>query len=214
MPRILLVIPARSDGGSSGRSALRFSSVGRRARHFSRGRRCQLRELPCFLPNPPFHIAGRPYEVVLQFHFHQAPIPRLPQAVASDSLTLRAFNGITMFHPFFEGIGLLLLPPGLEKGVVLADQERAVALILAQALAAQWALMTVSALEFGCFSSRSFKKLCRELCRKRAKYQKLLHIAVIRPNKFIPDKHQASRGGRAVEDLRSDRWADRAWVLH
>ena len=50
-----------------------------------------------------------------------------------------------MFHPLLEALGLLLSPSGLQEGVVLANDQRPMPLILAQTLAAQGTLVTMAA---------------------------------------------------------------------
>src|SRR5437762_3674745 len=89
----------------------------------SRERRRRLLDFPSLPPQPPLHIARGANEVVLQFHFGQTAIARPAQAVRPDQFALRAFDGIAMFHPHFEGVGLLLLAPALQQGVVLADHQ-------------------------------------------------------------------------------------------
>ncbi len=104
----------------------RLGSARRRARHFSRASRHRLREFPGLPPNPTLHIANRPNEVILQFHFGPAPIARPPQAMTPHQLALRAFNPVALFHLLLEALGLLLLPPGLQDRVVLAHHQRPV----------------------------------------------------------------------------------------
>ena len=97
----------------------------------------RLLEFPGLPPNPSLHIAGRTNEVVLQFHLGQAAIARVAQAMSPDQLALRAFDGVAMFHALLESVGLLLLAPGLQHGVMLSHQHRAVSLTLGDALSAQ-----------------------------------------------------------------------------
>lgn len=122
-----------------------FGSARCRARHFSRASRHRLRQFPGLPPNPTLHIASRPNEVILQFHFGQAPRACPPQTIAPHQLALRAFNPIALFHPLLEALGLLLLPPGLQERVVFAHHQRPVPLILAQALTAQGTIVTMEA---------------------------------------------------------------------
>src|ERR1039457_1546687 len=104
----------------------------------------RLLEGPSLPPQPPLHIASGANKVVLQFHLGQAAIARSPQAMAAHQFALRAFNGIAVFHALFQGVGLLLRSPVLQRGVMFSHQDRAVSLVFAQALSAQGALMTLS----------------------------------------------------------------------
>jgi hypothetical protein len=65
--------------------------------------------------------------------------------MATHQFALRAFNGIAVFHALFEGVGLLLRSPVLQRAIMFSHQDRAVSLVFAQALSAQRALMTLSA---------------------------------------------------------------------
>src|SRR5260370_41872938 len=104
---------------------------------FSGADRHRLAELPGFQPNPPLHIASRANEIILQLHFAQAAIARVAQAVRPDQFAVRAFDGITMFHALLESRSCLFLPPALQEGMVFADHQGAMPLVLAQALATQ-----------------------------------------------------------------------------
>src|SRR6266542_1170696 len=77
----------------------------------SREERGRLLEFPGLSPQPPFHIAGCPNKIVLQFHFGQAAVARVAQAVRPDQFALRAFNGITVFHALLESWRPLFLSP-------------------------------------------------------------------------------------------------------
>src|SRR3989304_39389 len=50
-----------------------------------------------------------------------------------------------MLHPLLERLGLLLLPPGWQRRVMLANHQRAVTLAFPKTLAAQRTLVTVRA---------------------------------------------------------------------
>src|ERR1017187_7838896 len=50
-----------------------------------------------------------------------------------------------MFHALFESVGLLLLAPGLQQGVMLPHQHRAMSLTWGNALSAQRAIVTLGA---------------------------------------------------------------------
>jgi hypothetical protein len=44
--------------------------------------------------------------------------------MAAHQFALRAFNGIAVFHALFEGVGLLLRSPVLQRGVMFSHQDR------------------------------------------------------------------------------------------
>ena len=50
----------------------------------------------------------------------------------ANQFTLRAFNGVAMFHSSFERIGLLRLPALLQNRVVFAHYQRAMPLAFVQ----------------------------------------------------------------------------------
>jgi hypothetical protein len=65
--------------------------------------------------------------------------------VTSNQLALRAFNGVAVFHPLLESLGLLLLAAGLQRGVMLSDDQCPVPLVFAQTALAQGAVVARSA---------------------------------------------------------------------
>ena len=73
-----------------------LSLVARDCPGLARQGRRRLLEFPDLPPNPAFHIAGRPNEVVLQFHLGQAAIARPTQTVRPHQLARRPFNGMAV----------------------------------------------------------------------------------------------------------------------
>src|SRR5260370_10814732 len=104
---------------------------------FSGTDRHRLSQLPSLQPNPALHVAGRANKVVLQFHLGQAAIARVAQTVRPDQFALRALDSIAMFHALLEGRSCLFLPPRLQDGMILANHQPAMPLVLPQPLPAQ-----------------------------------------------------------------------------
>ena len=90
--------------------------------------------------HPAFYITGRTGEVILKPGLGQTAVTRPSHAMSPDQLALRAFYGITMFHPLFEWICFLLQPARLQNGMVFAHRQRAMRMSVHEALLPQRAL--------------------------------------------------------------------------
>ena len=106
-------------------------------RRLARQNQSRLLDFPSLAPNPSLHVASGANEVVLQSHFDQATIASVSQSVPADQLALRAFNAVAVLHPLLESFGLLLLPTGLQRTVMLSHDEHPMFLFGGHTLLAQ-----------------------------------------------------------------------------
>ena len=104
-----------------------------------------MRELPGRAAKPPFKVARGGREVALQSGFSQTAITSFAQAMPADQFALRSFDRVAPSIAELKGFGLLLSSPGLQVRMILPDRDCAVALVFAQTLLAQRAVMAVNA---------------------------------------------------------------------